>query len=120
YLKDEEEGFKGQLERYYNSIQKSGIEEENEKIVRPLEIFVVYLTLNGNPPSNLSIGNTLNHSDIICCDYTKRINEWLEKCTYISIERKNNLLSQILNQYKDLVTELTSNVQQALENQKEI
>lgn len=99
-----------QLERY-----KEVIQNENKYN----DIFIIYLTLDGRPPSNDSMGKTLKLSDIICCDYTKKINEWLKECITIS-ERKDSLLSQTIYQYKELVTELTSNVKQAEKNKEKI
>lgn len=99
-----------QLERYCQIIK-------NER--KGKEIFIVYLTLDGRLPSTDSLGETLKYEDIICCDYTKKINEWLSDCIAIS-ERENYMLSQVISQYKTLITELTSDLGIVGENQCEI
>lgn len=103
-----------QLERYYNEI-KHEVNQLNGDIKRK-NVFIAYLTLDGRSPSNESMGDLLKASDIIRCDYPCHINTWLENCIILS-ESENELLSKTLYQYSELLIKLTSNLNQAKENQ---
>lgn len=103
-----------QLERYYNAI-KHEVNQLNGDIKRK-NVFIAYLTLDGRSPSNGSMGDLLKANDIICCDYPCHINIWLENCIILS-ESENELLSKTLYQYSELLIKLTSNLNQAKENQ---
>lgn len=110
--------YRGQLERYYNTIKK-GIDKDGKSGIKREEVFTVYLTLGGNPPSLDSLGKTLSLNDVLCRDYTNDIRAWLTNCISIT-EQENDLLAKTILQYKELITKLTSNVNQAKENQKMI
>ncbi len=102
------------MERYYNTINK----EIDKDGIKREEIFIVYLTLGGKPPSAESLG-TLNLKDVHCIDYTQGIAAWLMSCIH-KTETKNNLLSKIILQYRELIEKLTSDVEQAELNLKKI
>lgn len=110
------DGYKGELERYYNRIKK-GVNDYNIGIVKREEVFMVYLTLDGRLPSAISMGKTLRKNDIICIDYTKRIRKWLLDCILI-VEEKDYLLIQSIDQHQELITNLTNDFNQTKRNQK--
>lgn len=104
-----------QLERYYNTIKKR-IDKDGKIGIKREEVFIIYLTLGGNLPSPDSLGKTLSLNDVLCRDYTKDIYHWLTNCISIT-EQKNDLLSKTIHQYQELITKLTSDVNQAKKNQ---
>lgn len=110
-----EDEYRGQLERYFNTIKK-GIDKDGKKSTKREEVFMTYLTLDGRFPSETSRGNTLTIDEIICIDYTEKISKWLLDCISI-VEEKNYLLAKNIHQYQELIIELTSDVNQAKENQ---
>lgn len=99
-----------QLVKYYDLRTSENIEKEIVK--------VVYLTLGRHKPSEDSRGN-IPCKKLVCIDYTQEINNWLIDCIKIT-EAKNQLLANTILQYKELITELTSDINQAIENQEEI
>ncbi|MDR0437469.1 MAG: PD-(D/E)XK nuclease family protein [Bacteroidales bacterium] len=103
---NKEEGYNGQLERYYNTI-KNG----KDNAIQREPILVAYLTLTGHQPSPESRGNIKEEIRLI--DYTQNINDWLTACID-EIPKENDLISAI-NQYKKLITDLTSDVGKAKE-----
>jgi len=96
-----------QLVKYYDLRTAENIEKE---IVR-----IVYLTLGRHKPSENSRGN-IPCEKLVCIDYTQEINKWLTDCIKIT-EGRNQLLANTIFQYKELITELTSDVNQAKESQ---
>lgn len=113
-----EDEYSGQLERYYNTIKK-GVDKDGKESLKREKIFMTYLTLNGRLPSSESRGKTLTKNDVTCIDYTEKISKWLSDCISIA-EEKDHLLAQNIHQYQELVIKLTSDVNQARENQKMI
>lgn len=99
-----------QLVKYYDLKTSENVEKEIVK--------VVYLTLGRHKPSEDSRGN-IPCEKLVCIDYTQEINNWLTDCIKIT-EGKNQLLANTILQYKELITELTSDINQAKENQEEI
>lgn len=87
-----------QLERYYNYIKNKGY----------TEIWIVYLTLNGDLPHGTSIGNLSKNvifNFLKPISYSHHIYSWLEKC--ISKSSKNPFLRETLIQYSNLIQEMT-------------
>lgn len=95
------EGYKGQLERYFNETKDKGYLEEH--------IFVFFLTLN-RPPTNLSLGKTLinksNWRD--CLYYGIEVRDWLEKCMLI-IPKEKIILKNFILHYLNLINKMTNN-----------
>lgn len=110
--------YSGQLERYYNTIKK-GIDKDGKESIKKEEVFIIYLTLGGNLPSTESLGKTLNLNDVRRIDYTNDIATWLTNCAKLT-ENSDEFLSKTILQYKELIKKLTSDINQAKENQEEI
>ena len=110
--------YSGQLERYYNTIKK-GIDKDGKESIKKEEVFIIYLTLGGNLPSTESLGKTLNLNDVRRIDYTNEITTWLTNCAKLT-ENSDEFLSETIIQYKELIKKLTSDINQAKENQEEI
>jgi len=79
-------------------------------------IKLVYLRLNKKPPS---LSEKFTNYNLSCIEYATDIKKWLEKCQ-TAVEQENDLLSKIINQYKDLITKLTSDLNQATDNQQKL
>ncbi len=106
-----------QLEKYFETIT-TGENEIGEKEV----VCISYLTLDRHEPTPDSLGNKLtvridepNKKIVKLIDYTQNITKWLDDCTVIT---KENDLRASICQYKRLVQELTSNIEQAKKNQE--
>ncbi|MFT4071446.1 MAG: PD-(D/E)XK nuclease family protein [Dysgonamonadaceae bacterium] len=113
---EREDIYRGQIERYYNTIT-AGINKDGKEIgIKREDVRVVYLTLDRHSPSDISKGNTPKEK-ILLIDYTEHIRDWITDCMKI-IGNDCEPLSQILLQYKELITRLTSDVAKAKENQK--
>jgi len=84
-----------QLEKYYDKT--------------PNTIKVIYLTLDGRPPSDSSLGNKKDEIEkiLLCLSYENDISNWMDKC--IKISALNPPLRETLLQYKKLIGELTGN-----------
>jgi len=81
-----------QLVRYYNKTLNT--------------VKVIYLTLDGRPPSANSLG-TVKLEILICISYSFHILNWMDEC--IKISALNPPLRETLLQYKKLMGELTGN-----------
>ncbi|WP_158499860.1 PD-(D/E)XK nuclease family protein [Sphingobacterium paucimobilis] len=107
-------GYKGQLERYYNTvsngINKKGDDTDLKRNVRQ----VAYLTLAGHHPTKESIGMLPIEPKII--SYIDHISKCLEQCAAM-IDNTSPKLSTDIRQYRQLVIRLTSEVPQVLKNQ---
>ena len=82
-----------QLQRYYEGIVQEGFDH----------ISVVYLTLDGEPPSAQSLG-TLDRDLITTISYRDEIRNWLGEC--IKAARANPAVKEIITQYQRLVEKL--------------
>lgn len=82
-----------QLLRYYNYGRKRF----------PNGFKLLYLTLNGSEPNDCSLGN--KKFDFQTISYNNEIISWLEQCSELARDKKNAQI--IINQYCDLVKELT-------------
>jgi hypothetical protein len=85
---------KRQLERYYNAIHDEGFSD----------IFIVYLTLHGDPPSRYALGE-LPLEAVNCISYADDIHAWLEGC--IRHTCRHPVLRETLVQYQRLIERLT-------------
>lgn len=113
-------GYNGQLSRYYNTI-KEGKDEKNDIKInggnfgKRESVFIVYLTLSGKEPSKESYEETLKIENIKRIDYPTNINGWLSECRK-EVQKKNELLSKIIAQYQILTSDIGTikNVQELL------
>lgn len=82
-----------QLKRYYNHDRNAPI---------------LYLTLEGKPPSANSKIDLIEGEQFICISYKTEIKSWLEKC----IEEMANkpIIRETLNQYLNLINSLTNQI----------
>lgn len=85
----------GQLARYYESVRKQGIED----------IAVIYLTLNGDAPSEQSTKGLVADSLLRIVSYKDDIDAWLEEC--IKQASQYPILRETLVQYQRLIKKLT-------------
>lgn len=90
----------GQLERYFDLIQKKGFKEEN--------IWVVYLSKDRHEPSKESLGHyqVLEKINGSLIDYGNEIITWLDRCLEECI--KEPLLRGCIIQYLNLVKHMTN------------
>jgi len=106
------DGYKGQLERYYNTI-KLGVDKDgnNCKENQCNKVFVFYLSLNKSP-SEISIGMLKNEPDSWgqenILSYDSHIREWLTKCIEATPNEKL-LLKNFIQHYSNLIDSLTHN-----------
>lgn len=89
----------GQLKRYYSSILKEGYSDE--------EIEIVYLTLNGDDPSEESIKglSDIRKDKINIISYKNEIINWIEKCIKKTVQIP--IIRETLVQYENLLKKLT-------------
>ena len=86
-----------QLERYYQKIRN-----------RFSDIWIIYLTLHGDEPSENSIGNLPNEvkeNRLFILSYSFQISKWIDEC--IAICARQPILRETLIQYKNLIEGLT-------------
>ncbi len=106
------DGYKGQLERYYNTI-KTGIDKNGNDCTeyRSNKVYVFYLGINKSP-TEFSIGMLKNESDswgqenILSYDF--HIREWLKKCIEATPNEKL-LVKTFIQHYLNLVDRVTHN-----------
>lgn len=67
---------------------------------------IIYLTLNGDEPSEYSRGNLILGTDFICISYKVDITNWLEKC--VKEMANKPIIRETLNQYLFLIKSLTN------------
>tara|TARA_R110000868_G_scaffold363678_1_gene626019 strand:- start:21232 stop:22455 length:1224 start_codon:yes stop_codon:yes gene_type:complete len=67
---------------------------------------IIYLTLNGDTPSESSKGNLVLGTDFICISYKVDISNWLQKC--IKEMANKPIIRETLNQYLFLIKSLTN------------
>lgn len=87
-----------QMERYDQYAKDKGISEEQIKLV--------YLTLDGSPPSKGSLGK-LPEERVKCLSYNKDIINWLEECMRLQEVQRISSIREIVFQYRDLLERLT-------------
>lgn len=113
---DKKEGYKGQLERYYNIIKK-GIPEDmyamstnnhliaHDYLCKTIDVF--YLTLN--PPKEgfeRSIGKTIKKENVMVIKYAPNITSWLTSC--LKDLQNKDYLKKTINHYLILVKNMTN------------
>lgn len=91
YAEDQPE----QLARYYELVQKQGFED----------ISIIYLTLNGDPPSEQSTKGIVIDSFLRTISYGNDVDKWLEEC--IKQASQYPVLRETLIQYQRLIKKLT-------------
>ena len=87
-----------QMERYYDYATSKRLSEEQIKLV--------YLTLDGSPPSKGSLGK-LPEERVKCLSYSEDIINWLEECMKLQEVQRISSIREILFQYRDLLKQLT-------------
>lgn len=87
-----------QMERYYQYATSEGFKEKQIKLV--------YLTLDGSPPSTESLGN-LPEDSVKCLSYSEDIINWLEECMKLQEVQRVSPIREIVFQYRDLLKQLT-------------
>lgn len=105
--KKKDDGYDGQLERYYNTIRK-GIDKDGNEIFdfQCNTIFIYYLTMfKDKQPSKESIGELENVNVIY---YGNEIRNWLVKCVQI-IPKEKALVAETIQQYLNLINKMTHN-----------
>ena len=86
-----------QLARYYEAAKKRGPEKRIE---------LVYLTLDGSPPSDDSLDG-LPIERVTRLSYSKHIIDWLEDCMKLQEVQRVSPIREIVFQYRDLLKQLT-------------
>ena len=87
-----------QMERYYQYATSKHFSKEQIKLV--------YLTLDGSPPSKESLGS-LPEKNVKCLSYSKHIINWLDECMKLQEVQRITPIREIVFQYRDLLKELT-------------
>lgn len=103
------DGYDGQLERYYNTIMK-GIDRNKIKIpdFKCNSVFVYYLTMYiEKQPSTESIGE-LKEGEWKVIYYGTEIKSWLEKCIKV-VPIEKIVLKETIQQYLNLINQMTNN-----------
>lgn len=113
YHKDTNHETEGQLEKYYGSLRKEGIPEDN--------IEVYYLTLDGHEPSEDSVNKKGDYPElknkVVCISYSYEIINWLERVVREGYAMPSFRESVI--QYIKVVRKMTNN-NSSIEERKEI
>lgn len=97
-----------QLIRYFKTV------EADKKIK---DIFVLYLTPDRHNPEEIE--KIEMHFPVLKIDYPNEIIDWIDKCIEITNENKkttyneNQILKEILEQYKSVVRSFTNNLKRA-------
>jgi hypothetical protein len=101
------DGYDGQLERYYNTIKK-GIDKNGNDIqdFQCNTVFIYYLTMfKEKQPSDESIGELKTVKVIY---YSNEIKNWIEKCID-KVPNDKSIISQTIQQYLNLINKMTHN-----------
>ena len=98
-----------QMLRYWNyGMSQKGNDTEKSFVL-------IYLTLDGCPPSKDSLGEDLKENDIVCLSYKSDIRGWLDRC--VELASRTPLVRETINQYISTIDILTNNV---MEDNKEL
>mgnify|MGYP001007980158 CR=1 FL=1 len=103
-----------QLLVYFNEIRKEDEFKKMSDDEAKTNIKLVYLKLNKKKPS---LYEQLKDYDLTCIEYVTDIKDWLEKCQ-TTIEKEDDFLAKTINQYKELIIKLTSDIDKAKRNQE--
>ena len=107
------DGYKGQLERYYNTIITG-----KDNFGKPCEdyksnhVYVFYLSIKNQPPGEFSLGilknkpNSWRDSHVL--SYDSNIREWLVKCLEITPEESSSV-KFFIQHYLNLINKMTNN-----------
>ena len=91
-----------QMLRYWNyGMSQKGNDTEKSFVL-------IYLTLDGCPPSKDSLGEDLKENDIVCLSYKSDIRGWLDRC--VELASRTPLVRETINQYISTIDILTNNV----------
>lgn len=109
--RDARDGYKGQLERYYNTIKTGENKDFKSLRIKRNSVFVYYLS-KGNPPSEESLGQLLTDKNKRpdwkgVLSYGDDIRGWLIKCIEESIDKPS--LKEFIQQYLNLINKMTHN-----------
>jgi len=111
-----EEGYKGQLERYYNTIRtgkgKNDKEVNSDFQCDEDKIHMYYLTLHNKPPSEESVKDLVKRKiPVTVINYHDHVQKWLHSC----IEKTNDdFLKKIIQQYLNLIIKVAGDTQKGL------
>lgn len=98
-----------QMLRYWNyALSQKGSDVEKT-------FLLIYLTLEGTPPSKESLGETLREKDVVCLSYKYDIRSWLDRC--VELSSRIPLVRETINQYMNTIDILTNNI---MEDNKEL
>ncbi len=107
---DAKPGYKGQLDRYYNTI-KTGVDKNDKEdfTYQRNSVYVYYLS-KGNPPLKESIEEILkNNPDWKgVVSYGSEIGEWLDKCIN-EIPSEKSSVKEFVQHYLNLINKMTHN-----------
>jgi hypothetical protein len=70
---------------------------------------LIYLTLDGNAPSEYSTGNALSAENMLCLSYKDHIMSWLRDCQKESVSKP--LIRETIAQYIVLLSHLTGRIE---------
>lgn len=105
YASDSNHEDRGQLEGYYQLIQKEGIPAEN--------IEVYYLTLDRHEPSEESLNTNGRSPDLLdkvrCIDYATEIKSWMTEVAKEAFDKP--FVRESVNQYINLISNMTGDVE---------
>ena len=98
-----------QMLRYWNyGLSQKGDDAEKTFVL-------IYLTLDGTPPSPESLGETLGEDDIVCLSYKSDIRGWLDRC--VGLSSRIPMVRETIYQYINTIDILTNNI---MEDNKEL
>ncbi|WP_162926896.1 PD-(D/E)XK nuclease family protein [Flavobacterium psychrotrophum] len=103
-------GYKGQLERYYNTIKKVADKDGEPCNEYKCENVLVYYLSNGTKPSDISVGilkdipSSWKSENVI--SYENEVREWLKRCIDVTSETKP-VLRELIQHYLDLINKMT-------------
>lgn len=103
------EGYKGQLERYYNTIKK-GIDKDDNDIqdFQCNTVHFYYLSLKKPPKEELRKWNESIYESVKYIRYDDQIINWLERIENI-IPNQKSTLKDIVRQYLNIIKKMTHN-----------
>lgn len=102
------EGYKGQIERYVNTI-KSGIDKDGKSGIKCENVKIYYLSLKNPLLDELERDNSEIFHEIKYLNYENEIVKWLE-IIIKEISTNNQILKEVINQYLKLVKIMTNTV----------
>ena len=91
-----------QMQRYWNYGKSQKGNDAGKTFV------LIYLTLDGTPPSEDSLDGDMGESDIVCLSYKSDIRDWLDRC--VELSSRIPPVRESINQYINTIDILTNNV----------